>query len=254
MYPLNPMIRFSIFGKEICPTTGRTHWQGYVELKKPQRLSFLKKAFQDDGLHCEKAKGSPQQNIEYCSKDGATIQTGESKKQGQRSDLEEAASDIVTGKRKLSDIMIEDPRTYCRYRNGLRDIAALQAQRSNKGFRELEVFVYWGEAGTGKTRKAVEENPEHYMLGKAPRVWFDGYDQESTLIIDEFYGWIPYGYLLRILDGYALRVEVKGGHTYAAWTKVVITSNKDPREWYEFGMTPALRRRITRIIHFENLN
>ncbi len=114
--------------------------------------------------------------------------------------------------------------------------------------------VIWGEAGSGKTRMAVENNPNHYMLSvpQAGNLWWDGYEGEDVLIIDDFYGGIQYALLLRILDGYQLRIPIKGGFTYALWTKIIITSNKDPREWYQRGYTKALARRINKISHIQD--
>jgi len=64
------------------------------------------------------------------------------------------------------------------------------------------------------------------------KVWFDDYDGEGVLLIDDFYGWIPYNVMLSITEGYQLRLEVKGTFTYAKWTKIYITSNVAPPFWY----------------------
>jgi Putative viral replication protein len=63
-----PDVTFFIMGKEICPTTGRKHLQGYVETKnmmRPTALGWPKK------IHWEKACGSRSANIAYCTKEGA---------------------------------------------------------------------------------------------------------------------------------------------------------------------------------------
>lgn len=80
-------------------------------------------------------------------------------------------------------------------------------------------------------------------------LWFDGYDGQSVLIIDDFSGWIKYRFLLRLLDGYQVRLEVKGSHTWAAWTEVYITSNVPPEGWYERGAPPELLRRLDEIVY-----
>jgi len=110
------------------------------------------------------------------------------------------------------------------------------------------IEIFWGASGTGKTRRAVEENPGAYILTK-PRdknsVWWQNYHGEKTVIIDEFYGWIPYDMLLRVLDRYPVEVEFKGGSTQLAATHFVITSNKMWQEWYpNIEDQTALRRRI----------
>lgn len=59
-------VDYMIMGKETCPTTGTPHIQGYAIFKDPQRISSLKKIL--PRAHWEKANGTPQQNINYCSK------------------------------------------------------------------------------------------------------------------------------------------------------------------------------------------
>ncbi len=74
---------------------------------------------------------------------------------------------------------------------------------------------------------------------------------ETEILIDDYYGWIKYYYFLRLMDGHQVRIPKKGGHDWAEWTTVWITSNKEPEEWYQFGMTEALDRRITGVYHTE---
>ncbi|ATO87997.1 alpha V1 [Tomato leaf curl Virudhunagar alphasatellite] len=59
---------YLIFQEEECPDTKRKHIQGYVNLKRPQRFSFLKKKL-PDGAHIEQCKGSASSNRDYCTKD-----------------------------------------------------------------------------------------------------------------------------------------------------------------------------------------
>lgn len=65
---------YRIEGKEIAPTTGTPHVQCFVHLKKPVRLSALKKIHPTATFL--KAKGSPYQNFVYCSKDNDFIEFG----------------------------------------------------------------------------------------------------------------------------------------------------------------------------------
>jgi len=56
-----------IFGEEKCPTTGTYHLQGYIEFKdKCRPLESVKSVH----IHWEKTKGTKDDNIKYCSKDG----------------------------------------------------------------------------------------------------------------------------------------------------------------------------------------
>lgn len=60
-----------IFGLEVCPSTGREHFQGYFEFKDAKRFSTLKNMF--PSIHLEPARGSMEQNYDYCSKDNKYV-------------------------------------------------------------------------------------------------------------------------------------------------------------------------------------
>lgn len=64
-------INYCIIAKEICPSTGRDHYQGYIETIKPTRLITLKKIFKT--THFEPRKGTRDEAIKYCKKDGIIL-------------------------------------------------------------------------------------------------------------------------------------------------------------------------------------
>lgn len=122
--------------------------------------------------------------------------------------------------------------------------------------REVRVLVLWGDPGVGKTWRAFNDiwsDVPHYRLPPPPPrgvPWFDGYDSEDKLIVDDFDGnQLTFRYLLQILDHYELRLQVKGAFTWAAWTKVVITSNTRPEDWYPEEEFAPLARRLHSIVH-----
>ena len=92
-------MKYLVVGKEICPTTGKEHWQGYVELKNAKTFSAIKKLFKDNKLHLEERKGNALQASNYCKKDGKYIEFGELSSQGARSDLVALKDDILAGKK-----------------------------------------------------------------------------------------------------------------------------------------------------------
>lgn len=240
-------VDYLIAGYEIAPTTGKEHWQSYAEFSAGLTMSQIKRKFKDKLIRIAPRFGKQYQAIDYCKKDGKFVEYGQRKEQGKRTDLEQCAMDLVGGNCTLEDVMMENPTLYCKYRNGLKDLAMLGTKETTKKFRKIDTEVYWGASGSGKTRKAVEENPDNYkiVVGSGP-LWFDGYNGEKTLILDEFYGGLDYNKFLEILDGFQCRLPVKGGFTYAKWTKVVITSNSPPHDWYPQGLPPALKRRLTK--------
>lgn len=116
-----------------------------------------------------------------------------------------------------------------------------------------EVHVFWGATGTGKSKRAWEEAGVQ-AYGKDPRTkWWCGYRGEEHVIFDEFRGAIDIAHLLRWLDRYPVRVELKGTSRPLLCKAIWITSNVDPRDWYpdlDEATKEALLRRLTNITHF----
>jgi hypothetical protein len=73
-------------------------------------------------------------------------------------------------------------------------------------------------------------------------IFFDGYDGQEDVVVDEFYGWIPYDLLCRMCDRYPLLVDTKGGAVQFCPKRIWITSNKKPEDWYKLDMSAMFRR------------
>jgi len=249
--PTLDQVQYLVYGEEVCPTTQKIHWQGYVEFKGPKSLTAAKKIMNDNTMHFEVRRGSQDQAIAYCKKDNKWIEHGERARQGRRTDLDEVIKECKT----VDEVMDKYPQTYCSYRQGLKDIYARRVEQNIPNIRPIEVVVYWGVTGSGKTYKAVTENPDHYRLmhtKASDRINFDGYTGQPVLIIDEFYGQIDYPYFLQLLDQYKLQLHVKGSTTWAQWNKVIITSNEHPHTWYKDQHNiDAMMRRIKTIVNFD---
>ena len=247
-------IIYLTFGKETCPTTQRCHLQGYTYFKNPRSFSGIKKLF-PAGTHIEESKGSPKQNAAYCHKEGCFYEFGECPEQGKRNDIISLRNAIVEGKKDI-DIIMDDKLcpAYAKYMRFADRVRELNEKEQSLNFRQLEVIVLYGLAGTGKTRYVYESNERSsvYTLVQAQKeIWFDGYCGEKILLIDDFYGWIKWAFLLKLLDGHQCRLNKKGATGWALWTKVYITSNKAPWEWYvNQGYPLELQRRINTIMHF----
>lgn len=84
---------------------------------------------------------------------------------------------------------------------------------------------------------------------KDPRTKFwCGYQDESNVVVDEFRGGIDIAHLLRWLDRYPVRVEVKGSSRVLKAKTFWFTSNTNPRDWYpdiDYMTLEALMRRVT---------
>lgn len=243
--------RYLVFGIE-KGEKGTEHLQGYIEFEKPCRIASVKKLPGFERAHLEKRRGTREQARAYCQKDGEWLEFGDwdAGGAGTRNDLRNCMNAIKKGS-SLKEIAEEMPETYSRNMRFVEKYKSMCEKEEAKAFRKLEVHVLWGEAGTGKSRKAIEENPNIFTVEAHDSFPFDGYDGEKEILIDDFDGsGIPHCKLLRILDGHRFRVNVKGGHRWAQWNKVIITSNKPPDQWYHFGLKKELKRRLTSVTEF----
>jgi len=99
-------------------------------------------------------------------------------------------------------------------------------------FVDRRAVVFWGATGTGKSHRAWERAGVG-AYSKCPRSKFwCGYRGEESVVIDEFRGGIDISHLLRWLDRYPVRVEVKGSSKPLMAKSYFITSNLHPRNWY----------------------
>jgi len=218
--------------------TGQLHLQGFCSLLKKARLNAVKKLL-NPAVHLEQARGRPDQAADYCKKEDSRVagpwEYGSAPdKRGKKSPTAQAIADIQAGK-PLSAVATENPLAWVRSYRGLTSLAAALSKPA-VAWREVTVFVYWGKTRSGKTRAAMEslcaDGRLPYSMPVTSGFWFDGYDGEDTLVIDDFYGQIKFSDMLRILDGHYIQIPVKGGFTWARWTRVFITSNTHPDGWW----------------------
>lgn len=245
------VVRYICYQKETCPETKRQHFQGYIELFEATRLSGLKKIVGE--CHAEPRLGTRSEAKVYCQKQ-VTAVVGSFVEFGVwREDVNKKRKlvDILASCSTLDELIETDPISYVRYHRGLTKLYAWRQRKQAKLFRKLEVICLIGDTGSGKTRKALEY-PDHYVVPLGDHIWFDGYSGESTIILDDFYGGIKYGTFLKLCGGQEQQLPVKGSFVWALWKRVVITSNVGPEHWYKKGYTPAMRRRITKVIHMVN--
>lgn len=113
------VLRYMIYGRETCPTTGRKHWQGYLQLVATKKTRIWVKTHVE-GLgeaHLEPARGGYDANKAYCSKEGEWEEFGEPIKANgprERTDLTTILRQIEEG-RSVEDLMPEYPDAIARH-------------------------------------------------------------------------------------------------------------------------------------------
>lgn len=249
-------VTYITFQKEVG-ANGTPHLQGYVELERPTRIPAAKTRLGFPTMHLEKRMGTQTQAIDYCQDPEKRVpgtmffESGSRAAAGKRTDLEDIKSMCDTGE-TISSIANNHFGSYIRYHKGIEKYRCMVQQKESKT-KDMQVDIYWGPTGTGKTWKAYTENPGAYWIcnPNGQNLFFDGYDGQKTIIIDEFYGWIPFNVMLRLCDKYPMPANTKGAVLTLAHTKVVITSNTPPQDWYKnikADLFAAFTRRITNLV------
>lgn len=246
---------YVVYGKE-RGESGTPHLQGYIQLSGKHTLRWCKSNIHATA-HFEVARGTPEEASNYCKKDGDFVELGERRGgQGTRSDLRAVVNLLKEGASNKR-IAEEHPNAIIRYGNGIGRLRMVLAPPTREAPPEIQ--VYWGATGLGKTRKVHSlVDREELWIHPGDR-WFDGYDAHAAVLFDDFDGgWFKLGYLLKLLDRYTFQVPIKGGYAWWGPKKIFITSNIDPRLWYQSAseaQNAALQRRLREfgeIHHFEN--
>lgn len=251
-FSIVPDVRYAIYQHEMGDS-GTPHFQGYIEFKKPKRLSWLRNRVASNAHFEMRHKRSDQQScIAYCSKDegrldGPYIYGTPCTNPGGRTDVKTLKETIDSGA-SLTEVFDAHPNEFFKWPKGIQ--LGLTLKRKQRDFKP-EVWLLVGPTGTGKTFFAHDRSGSQ-LYQKSPDKWWDGYDGQSAILLDDFYGWLPFHFLLQLLDKYPLNLEIKGATTPCLARTIYITSNKSPLQWYEkystVGAMAALFRRIDKFV------
>lgn len=237
---------YMIVGKEVGEC-GTPHLQGYIRKKTQIRFNALKKLMPRAAIFV--AKGTPEQNVKYCSKDNDFIEIGERPVgQGKRTDIDVVRDTIKTTGRISAVVEIA---------TNLQQIKMAEIMikyiEPKRDFKPNVIWIY-GASGTGKSRRALELFPNAFRKSNSTSQWWDGYDAHQDVIIDDVKNEDQKYYLtlLELLDRYECRIQVKGGTRQFLAKNIVLTSLWHPdRLFGAFDDAVEIKRRIDQIIKLE---
>lgn len=247
-------VKYICFAEEICPSTSTPHLQGWVSFSDRVSLRACKKKLGSNHFHVAICKGNFTQNEEYCRKTREEDETPnevvytrgtlpldpKSKGKNEKLRWEQAWAFAKEGDFDSidADIRVKQYNILQKIRNDT------MAERERTTLMDITNEWYFGPSGSGKSRKAREDNPGAYL--KMCNKWWDGYQDEEIILIEDFD--VKHSVLCHHMkiwgDRYPFLMEVKGGARKIRPTKIIVTSNYHPNEiWTEASdLEPIIRR------------
>lgn len=239
-------VRYYIYGFETGEKEETPHMQGFIIFHNQKTFLQLKKIL--PRAHLEKTKGNTEQNTAYCSKDGDYQEYGTPPKpQGKRTDLE------VIKQKVLSNTPLQDIIPIIQDYQQLKFMEGLMKYQKPTECKKKNILWYYGGTGSGKTRQAIKQGGDDYYISMNNLRWWDGYYGQKVVILDDFRkDFCTFHELLRILDRYPYRVQIKGSSLWLQAETIIITSCFRPEDVYETREdVKQLLRRIDRVVEFK---
>lgn len=238
--------RYIVFQPEEAPETGTQHLQGYVYYNNAVSFSRVKKLL--PRAHIEKAKGSPEENITYCTKqdsrvpDTEPIEIGDRPEPGVDKSVDALCSKVRAGEHDEKKLFDEFGATYLRLYKGVRHIIEIgrapqvPTDPDEPRAPTTSLVWYYGPAGSGKDRRVRKEcfdkQQTLYAKPSGTGQWWDGYiGEEAVLLSDLRPSDIKFHQFLQLTDPYRdpnYRVQVKGGTVKLTATTIYVTCPRHP--------------------------
>lgn len=241
----NLKCRYMVYGKEIAPTTGTPHLQGFCIFESALTLSAARKKLPGCDV---RVADYPQEAADYCKKDGDVTERGKApiskREQGEMEiDRYERAYEMAK-EGNLEDI----PKDILIRHHGALNKIKESNQQKPLPLTELSNVWYHGPPGSGKTRKAHADHPDAYLKGLTK--WWNGYTDQEVVIIDDM---DPCHRVLtqemkEWCHHYPFPAEFKGGEKCIRPKSIIVTSNYSIDEIWEDAITrAAMHRRFTEV-------
>lgn len=240
--------RYICFGKEVAPTTGTPHLQGFVYFSNGKTLSAVRKLIV--GAHVESARGSFAQCIAYCQKDGDFHERGEKPLDAvEQGDGERRRwADALESARRGDFDEIDPQILLCHY-------GAISRIRGDcivvpESLPTTTGIWIVGPSGSGKSRGCRTQFPGLYP--KPLNKWWDGYKFEPVVLLDDVdrshSQWIG-GFLKIWADHYGFIAEAKGKSLSIRPERFLVTSQYHIADLFSTDgpLVEALERRFITI-------
>lgn len=255
--------------------SGTPHHQGYLEIAKKQRVKTminkcrpLKMWIEESkAKNIDKARDYIMRTGKHANKPGRLdgpweFGTQSGGEQGRRTDLDAVINMVKLGK-TMKQVATDEPSTFIKFHGGIKAYMTVVDSKKRDWMTELHILT--GVPGSGKSHTAKLEAEEYLhdrgineevYYWNAPSVitdkaWFQGYDGESCVIINDFYGTLNIDVFKNLIDKYPYKVEQKNGSREFLARAVWVTSNIGWANWWgpalinNVNNKKAIQRRIT---------
>lgn len=251
----NEFFKYIIYGKEIGES-GTPHLQGYVEFTTRIRFNTIHQwnvrihwehrisTAENAATYCKKGEQSKEEwNIHHSNgpnfgKNAIIFEKGIRSSQGKRNDLVTLKNEILSGKKTVEQIAEENTSAFHQYGRTLKELEIIRFKKNRRNTM-TKGFWYFGKSGIGKSYDAFHNFGTYYTWSKTssrdnPFGFQCAYQQEPTVVINEFRGGLPYDCLLELVDEHPLTIPIKNKTAlHFNSQNVVVTSALPPWEIYK---------------------
>jgi hypothetical protein len=183
-------------------------------------------------------------------------------------------SDCLRSDPTKRSLLEQCPEALGKHPTGINMIASMN-RKPPEHRNDVFVVLIWGHPGTGKTHLAThtrqpdgtyvrKPSSQLFVYPGGDKEWWGDkeglrYDGQPEILINEFTGsgW-PLSRLKQILDIGECLLPVKGGHEYANYSIVWITTNMNPQDLYRNAQNPgdreAFHSRIGLVINVNDID
>lgn len=253
---LSEHMKYLVYGKEVAPTTGTPHLQGFVCFKEAKSPAAVRSHISFRAVVQMKSDRSTfKQASDYCKKDGdfyegGTLPADKSAQKRKLQDDYQRAWELA----KAGDIEDVEPSLRLRHYSTLK---LIQKDYMVEPEELPDVCGIWirGVPNVGKSHLVRATYPNHY--DKGIHKWWDGFRPSKHFVVHledlslkhDFMGF----FLKRWADKYPFNAEAKGTAMMIRPKFIVVTSNYTIEEI--FGEDPvqveAINRRF-KVYHYTN--
>lgn len=208
------------------------HLQGYIIFKKRVRLPFLKRLSRR--AHWQVAIAGPKKNYEYCTKQKGQLdgpwEFGErpyGPGERERKRWDSARISAISGKDLYSSVPAD---IHIRYESTLKRMQR-EKRAKPQPLRQLANEWHFGPSGLGKTSYIYNKYIYSGNYGdgyiKALDKWWDNYDGEDNVIIDDISDESKYriSQIKNWADYYPYNAQPKGGSMIIRPKRIIVSSN-----------------------------